>query len=171
MCDNVSEMLTRANPKLSTNVRLMTDGERVMLESFNAGKEISGSRYKNFRTYSTGTYNKDVARFWKDTEPGFAYSVLQEYDNVTVKESYDKQYETFYWSGCEYIDSLEYDEAYGILAPLWLEERIPSRFVIFRIEEPSYWNFVKQEDTKTRDLDFVQDILDKCATTLKEGIA
>lgn len=161
LCDNVSEMLLRANPKLSTNIKLMTNGVFVMLESFDACKEISGSKFKNVKTYSKGNYKKDVARFWKNIEPGFAYNVLQEYDDISVKTSFDRQYETFYWSGCEYIDSLEYEEAYGILAPLWLDDKIPERFVIFKVNDPSYWEYLSKHET-IKDLDFKTDILDKC---------
>ena len=161
MCDDVSEMIVRANPKLSTNIKLMSNGNFVMLESFDSCKEISYSKYKNVKTYDSGKYNIDLSKFWKNTDKTFAYSVLQEFDNTTVKESFDKQYETFYWSGCEYIDSLEYNESLGFLAPLWIGKNIPERFVIFRINDPSYWNFVIQKGNVS-DLDFEHDILDKC---------
>ncbi len=162
MCDNVSEMIVRANPKLSTNAKLMTNGDFVMLESFDSCKETSYSKYKNVRTYDSSKYNFDLAKFWKNTDKMFAYSVLQEFDNTTTKDSFERQYETFYWSGCEYIDSLEYNESFGFLAPLWIDENLPERFVIFRVNDPSYWNFVFQNDSDVRDLDFEHDILDKC---------
>lgn len=161
MCERVSEMLVRANPKLSTNVKVMTNGNWVMLESFNACKEISNSKFKNVNVPHNSEYNTDISKFWYNTNASHAYAVLQEYDNTTVKESYDQEYETFYWSGCEYIDSLEYDESYGILAPLWLDDVLPEKFVVFRISDPSYWNFIKQTG-KPRELDFITDILDKC---------
>ena len=168
LCDNVSEMLVRANPKLSTNVKLMTDGNFVMLESFDACKEISISKFKNFKTYSKTIYNNDVCKFWKKLDKTFAYSILQEHDDISIKTSYDKQYETFYWSGCEYIDSLQYDQAYGILAPIWLDDKIPDRFVIFKVKEPSYHKYkdnsenTEETDNSTKELDFKKDILNKC---------
>jgi len=161
MCDNVSEMILRTNPKLSTNVKIMVGDDFVSLDSFNACREISSSKYKNFNTYTTSTYNADVAKFWKNTETGFAYKVMQEHDNTSMKDDYGQQYETFYWAGCEYIDSLEYNEEYGMLAPLWLDKNIPERFVIFKINDPSYWNFVMNA-TDPRELDFKEDILKKC---------
>lgn len=161
LCDNASEMLLRANPKLSTNVKIMTDGDFVMLESFESCKELSSTEYKNVKTYSTSNFRSDVSKFWKNTETGFAYKMLQEYDDISVKSTYDKQYETFYWSGCEYINSLEYQQANGLLAPIWLNEKIPDRFVIFRVKDPSYWKYIKEE-TKPNELDFKNDILNKC---------
>lgn len=162
MCDNVSEMLVRANPKLSTNVKVMTNGDFVMLESFDACKEISGSKYKNFKTYTKSKYNSDIAKFWKNTDKVHAYSVLQEFDDTSVKSSFDQQYETFYWSGCEYIDSLEYDEPYGILAPLWIDKKLPKKFIVFRVTDPSYWNFITHQNEQTESFDFIRDILDQC---------
>lgn len=163
MCDNVSELLMRTNPKLTTNVKIITNGDRVYLESFNANSEISLSRYKAFKTYSNGLYNKDLSAFWKDTGIVHAYDVLQEYDNTTVKEDFASQYETFYWYGCEYIKSLEYDEPYGILAPLWIGDRIPERFVIFRIPDPAYCKTTDRNASGSLpDIDFKHDILEKC---------
>lgn len=162
MCDNVSEMIVRTNPKLSTNTKIMTNGKNVSLDSFDATKNISTSKYKNFKTYNTSLYNKDISKFWTNTDSSHAYKVLQEYDDITVKDDFARQYETFYWAGCEYIDSLEYDEEYGLLAPLWLDEKIPERFVIFRINGPSYWYDETENGVSPKDFNFRKDILEKC---------
>ena len=160
MCDNVSEMIVRTIPKLSTNVKVTTNGDRVSLDSFDADSAVSGDRFKNFTTYSTSLYNKDIAKFWKGAA-GHAYTVRKEFDDVSVKDDFSRQYETLYWAGCEYINSLEYDESYGMLAPLWLNDRIPDRFVIFKVPEPSYCRNIT-EASRTAGFDFREDILKKC---------
>ena len=44
MLDNASEMLLRTNPKLTTNVKLMTNGNGLWMESYSADKALSDSR-------------------------------------------------------------------------------------------------------------------------------
>lgn len=161
LLDGASFMCVRTNPKLTTNVRLVTNGSDIWLDAYPAAPELSEDRYRAWRVTGRGLYNEDVARFWKGLDPDIPYTVAQEYDDTTVKTSYDAQYETMYWCGAEYISSLEYDEEFGFTAPLWLDGRIPDMFVVFRVDDPSYWRG-GDSGTPARDLDFRKDILGRC---------
>jgi len=159
--------LLRTNPKLSTNARIMTNGEGIWLESFNAHETLANESYKHFRVSPDSIYNRDLAKFYADTDYSLPYVVGQEYSDMGIKDRYSQQYETMYWYGCEYIDSLEYDEEMGLLAPLWIGEQFPDYFVIFRIDDPSYLNMKEWLETHTEndimeDMDFKRDILDRC---------
>ena len=62
-----------------------------------------------------------------------AYEVFQEYQDVSVLSQYQNQYEMFYSAGTRSVASEAYSENLGMLSPLWLNEQIPSKFVVFRI--------------------------------------
>ena len=160
MLDRASEFVLRTNPKLTTNVKLITNGEKIWMESYNATKALSDSRYKSVKVSPQSSYGKDVVKFYNKLDKSAAYYVMEEYDSETVKDNYTSQYESFYWAGCERIDSLEYNEDIGMCAPLWISDKLPEMFIIFKIEEPSY--FPPKANKKIPELDFRKDILDKC---------
>ena len=163
LLDYVSFMCLRTNPKLSTNVKLVTNGNDIWLDSYSATSELAESRYKSQKVSGNGYYNNDLSRFYKGLDKSIPYSVWQEFDDTTVKTSYNEQYETGYWCGAEYINSLEFDEELGIVAPLWIDKKLPDYFVVFKIEEPSYTNIKKYEnDNPILDLSVRNDILKKC---------
>ena len=163
LLDYVSFMCLRTNPKLSTNVKLVTNGNDIWLDSYSATSELAESRYKSQKVSGNGYYNNDLSRFYKGLDKSIPYSVWQEFDDTTVKTTYNEQYETGYWCGTEYINSLEFDEELGIVAPLWIDKKLPDYFVVFKIEEPSYTNTKKKEnDTPIFNIDIREDILKKC---------
>lgn len=166
LLDKASRMLVRTNPKLSTNVKVMTNGNGIWLESYDADKNLADSRYKSFVVSSESLYNKDLVSFYGTLDSASAYRMLQQYDDLSVKDVFDSQYETFYHCGCEYVKSLDYDEQFGFVAPLWLDENIPDYFVIFKVEEPAYVSFSSHSDSAvkaaSRNMIFKTDILDKC---------
>lgn len=157
MLDNASEMLLRTNPKLTTNVKLMTNGKGLWMESYSADKALSDSRYKSVKVSPLSSYRKDLVSFYNGLDKTSAYAVMEEYDSESVKDNYAAQYETFYWAGCERIDSLEYDEDMGMSAPLWISDKLPEMFVIFRVDEPSI-----SRPSNQSEFDFRRDILEKC---------
>ena len=157
MLDNVSEMLLRTNPKLTTNLKLITNGDKIWMESYSASATLSDSRYKSVCVSPLSSYNKDLVKFYDGLETTTAYKVMEEYDNESVKDNYAAQYESFYWAGCERIDSLEYDEDLGIVAPLWISDKLPDMFVVFRVDNPAI-----SLPSQDKEFDFREDILDKC---------
>lgn len=163
LLDYVSFMCLRTNPKLSTNVKLVTNGNDIWLDSYSATSELAESRYKSQKVSGNGYYNNDLSRFYKGLDKSIPYSVWQEFDDTTVKTSYNEQYETGYWCGAEYINSLEFDEELGIVAPLWIDKKLPDYFVVFKIEEPSYTNIKENtNNTKIPDINIREDVLKKC---------
>ena len=165
--DTPSFGLLRTNPKLSTNVRIMSNGNGIWLESFNAHEALANEMYKHFFVSSDSAYNRDLAKFYEYADYALPYTVGQEYTDMSVKDKYSQQYETMYWCGCEYIDSLVYQEEMGLLAPLWIGQQLPNYFVVFRIDDPSYlnikeWLGTHNENDIMPDMDFKKDILDKC---------
>ena len=161
--DGVSFSLVRTNPKLTTNTKLMYNGKKMYMESYASSELLNRSAYKNVSVKQNSTYNKDIANFLTGSGSQ-AYKVYQNLSNIVISNSYDNQFETFYWCGAEYIDSSFYDEEIGFVAPLYLREKLPNYFLIFRLDSPSNYNFVIDEETKKpkdSTFDFKTDILDK----------
>ena len=140
--DKTSFGILRTNPKLTSNIKLITDGsDRLYLESFDANEELSKSKYKGFKVSSNGDYYYDLYRFYNQngrrTSNQIAFDLYQRDDVNSVKELYGFQYDMFYSYGAETKPSKLYDEEYSLLAPLWIEpSNIPDYFIICRIEDP-----------------------------------
>ena len=172
--DGVSFELVRTNPKLTTNTKLMYNGKKMYMESYASCELLNRTVYKNVSVKQNSTYNKDIAKFLRGTGSQ-AYSVYQNFSNVTISDSYDNQFENLYWCGAEYIDSSFYDEEIGFVAPLYLREKLPNYFLIFKLDTPSNYNLNKDKDGNILDsnFDFKTDILDKAVLIksfdLREG--
>ena len=173
--DGVSFSLVRTNPKLTTNTKLMYNGKRMFMESYASSELMNRSTYKNVPVKPNSTYNKDIAGFLRGSGSQ-AYNVYQNFSDVAISDSYDNQFETLYWCGAEYIDSSFYTEEIGFVAPLYLREKLPNYFLIFRLDTPSNFNLNIDEETKEQKdplFDFKTDILDKAVLIktfdLREG--
>lgn len=145
LLDKASFSLVRTNPKLTTNIKVVTNGEDIYLESFSANTELSSSRFKAFKVDAGSTYDQDLYRFYQNGSfpTDIAYQVYQQFQDTAVLSSYDSQYEMFYSAGAQSISSEAYTEDIGILAPLWLNEQVPDYFVVFRLDDPAAINNLK----------------------------
>jgi len=133
--------LLRTNPKLTTNVKLVVDGNDVLyLESFNATRELSKSKYKGFKVSSNSNYYFDLYRFYNNdikTSMADAFALYQREDHLSIQDKYGHQYDTTYAAGAKANPSKLYDEEYSLFAPLWLEpSTIPDYFIIFKTKNP-----------------------------------
>ena len=152
MDNDTSFLVLTTNPKLTTNIKLIVDSnDNLYLESFNANKQLNNFKFKNYKVSSNSSYNYDIYKFYNDgTFPiQLAYELYKESSDTDVLSSYNKQYEMFYKYGAEFITSEYYKENIGILAPLWLNKKIPKYFIIFKVKGPisiyenNYNNFAK----------------------------
>ena len=160
--DGVSFSLVRTNPKLTTNTKLMYNGKKMYMESYASDPLLNRMAYKNVSVKQNSTYNKDIASFLTGSGSQ-AYKVYQNLSDIVISDSYDNQFETLYWCGAERIDSSFYSEKIGFIAPLYLREKLPNYFLIFRINTPSNYNLNIDNNGNVLDssFDFKTDILDK----------
>jgi hypothetical protein len=171
--DGVSFALVRTNPKLTTNTKLMYNGKKMYMESYASSELMNRSVYKNVSVKQNSTYNKDISNFLLGSGVQ-AYNVYNNFSNVAISDSFDNQFETLYWCGAEYIDSSFYSEEIGFVAPLYLREKLPNYFLIFRLDTPSNYNLnIENGKIKDSTFDFKTDILDKAVLLktfdLREG--
>ena len=168
--DKASYSIIRTNPKLTGNVKLVSNGEDLYLESFSANTQLATSTFKAFKLSGKETYDTDVFKFFQlgKFPTDLAYEVFQEYQDVSVLSQYQNQYEMFYSAGTRSVASEAYSENLGMLSPLWLNEQIPNKFVIFRIDNPAAVNNINQSlqnvnsaDAQTS-ISFTKNVLENC---------
>ena len=137
LLDNASYGIIRTNPKLTGNVKVVSDGIDIYLESFSANTELSSQRFKAFKVDETSTYDQDVFRFFNNGKVPIAsaYEIGQEYEDTAILANYRNQYEMLYCAGTRSVASESYSQSLATLAPLWLNKQIPNSFVIFRLDK------------------------------------
>ena len=155
--DDVSFQILRTNPRLTTNTKLMYDGENLYMDSYQATPLLSTLKYKHHRVWKTGLFNRDLRNFLLGTNTA-AYEVGQNVSDTIVLNNFDNQFENMYWCGVESINSNVYPQEMGCIAPLYLRKKRPNYFVIFKIDNPSNTNLVGSTDLK---YDFYYDVLKK----------
>lgn len=136
---NNSKPLLRTNPRLTGNIKLVTDSsDNIYLESINANKELSDSRYKRYGVSPDSDYSFDVSRFFNDNKTPYdmVYETKRNASDLSVLESYDLQYEEDYQYGVRFNTSKLYDENFRIFAPIQIDTNIPKLFVIYRVASP-----------------------------------
>ena len=146
LLDKSSYSIIRANPKLTANVKLISNGSDLYLESFSANTELASSTFKSFKISGKDTYDRDVWKFFQGGKfpANLGYEVFQEFEDVSVLSQYQNQFEMFYSAGTRSVSSNSYSEDLGMLAPIWLNEQIPNNFVIFRIDNPAAVNNINE---------------------------
>lgn len=147
LLDKSSFALIRTNPKLTTNVKVIVDTKGgIFLESINANDELAKSNYKGFRVSPNTSYEFDLHNFYNKgkTPPEIIFENEVRYSDSSILNTYNQQYETTYIMGSEAINSKIYDEEFGVFAPIWLEENIPSHFIILRVDGPVLDNSVDE---------------------------
>ena len=168
--DDVSFQILRTNPKLTTNTKLMYDGENLYMDSYSAVPLLSTMEYKHHRVWKTGLFNRDIRNFLLGTNTA-AYAVGQSVKDTIILDNYDDQFENMYWCGVESINSKVYPQEMGCIAPLYLRKKRPNYFVIFKIENPANTN--TNPETNDMDFKFNTDIQNKMqivkAFDLREG--
>lgn len=159
--DDVSFQILRTNPKLTTNTKLMYDGENLYMDSYGVTPLLSTMQYKHHRVWKTGLFNRDIRNFLLGSNTA-AYEVGQIASDTVMQESFDNQFETIYWCGTESINSDIYPQEMGCIAPLYIRKKLPNYFVIFKIENPANTNMSpKTNDGKGVNIDFFRDVKSK----------
>jgi len=139
--DDKSFAILRTNPKLTSNIKVLVDSiGNIFLSAFRANKELSNITYQKFDIKESGIYSIDIANFYKGMPLTQRYDVLRTISDSTVYSDYEFQYEDQYQYGAIQNNTKLYGEQYRIFAPIWIEKKIPTKFVLYRIEGTDYKN-------------------------------
>lgn len=166
--DDVSFQLVRTNPKLTTNTKLMYDGENLYMESYDAAPILSTMEYKHHRVWKTGLFNRDIRNFLLGSNDA-AYAIGQNVENTVVLKNFDNQFENMYWCGVESINSDRYPQEMGCIAPLYLRKKRPNYFVVFKITNPSNFNMTSGDMKFEFDKDILKNANIVKSFDLREG--
>lgn len=142
LLDNASFGIIRTNPKLTTNVKVTyTSDSQIFLNSIDASFELNKSDFKNYKTSSESDYHWDLWRFWKkgNTPNTITHGLGDVADPTQIQSDYSFQYDLTYAMGAKYENSRFYEEEFSYFAPLWLNRTLPEKFMIFRIDNPSFF--------------------------------
>ena len=115
--DDVSFQVLRTNPKLTTNTKLVYDGENLYMDAYPAAPILTTMEYKCHRVWKTGLFNRDIRNFLLGSNTA-AYEVGQNVRDTIILDNFDNQYENMYWSGVESVNSDRYPQEMGCIAPL-----------------------------------------------------
>lgn len=168
--DDVSFQILRTNPKLTTNTKLVYDGESLYMDAYPATPLLSTTEYQHHRVWKNGLFNRDIRNFLLGTSNA-AYMVGQSVSDTMLLTDFDDQFETLYWCGAEAVNSKHYPQELGFVAPLYLRKKRPNYFVIFRIDTPANTN--TNPETNDTTYDFVRDVQNRAKIVktfdLREG--
>lgn len=153
--DDVSFQLARTNPVLTTNTKLMYDGENLYMEAYPAAPLLTTLNYKHHRVWKSGLFNRDIRNFLLGTGDT-AYTPGGDTQDTIVLNDFDGQFERMYWCGVEAINSDVYPQEMGCVAPLYLRKKRPNYFVIFKIDTPANTNLTS--DVLDMTFDFKSDV-------------
>lgn len=137
--DNVSKPLFRTNPKLTTNIKLVTnEADQIFLESIDATKELAAVEYKRFEISKDGSYAQDLQQFFARNKAtnDIIYATKRDVSDLSVLSTFDLQMEETYQYGATANYSKLHDEDFRIFAPIWLDVNVPKMFVIFKVKNP-----------------------------------
>jgi len=130
----------RCNPRISGNLKISVDSnQNIWLNSIDSNSEMSKNQYKGYRITDDSNFSQDVYSFFDrgKTPSNFIFGLKNE-DRVRDSQanSLEDQYSGFYDMGVSPLVSSLYSESFSYLAPMWMGEKIPKYFVIFRIDDP-----------------------------------
>lgn len=130
--------LVRANPALTTNVKLVVDTNyNLYLESYNSNPELSDKRFKKYLITANSFLSQRIASFYKDIPTDIAFEVRNLTQSDAIQVDYDYQYDDLYYSGPRNVEDTRYQEEFQYNTTLKLcPKNLPKYFFIFRVDGP-----------------------------------
>lgn len=137
--DDISFGILRTNPKLTTNVKLVVNSNgSLYMDSMESNTALSNTSFKKVPINPSGAYSLDISRFYNELPVNLRYEILRQDSDLSVFADYAKQYENQYQYGASFNSTKLYDEQYKFFAPIWLDKKVPSKFVIYRVDGTDY---------------------------------
>jgi hypothetical protein len=131
--------LLRTNVGLTTNIKVIVDSSyNLHLDSIDSISELSLAKYKKFSFSKDKFYDDLLSSFWNGLNIELSFKIKYEEDNTLMTTDFQYQYDELYQYGAKNIVSNKfYKEEFEYFAPLYVNKsKIPSNFIIFRIDGP-----------------------------------
>lgn len=139
---NGSISLLRANPALTTNVKIVVDSSyNLYLESYSANLELSNKKYKKYLINSDVFISERIASFYKNLPSDIAFDVKNDIKSDTIQNTYLNQYDDIYYSGPRNVEDTRYIEEFQYNTTLKIDpNNLPKYFFIFRVDDPGVYD-------------------------------
>lgn len=142
--------ILRTNVGLTTNVKIVVDSNyNLFLDSIESNSNLSNDRYKRFRFTSKNYYDELVPLFFKKTPVDVSYDIKYDGDSNLMSNDFSNQYDEIYEYGARnIIANKNYNEEFEYFAPLYISKlKIPSHFIVFRVDGPGVELMTKENIT------------------------
>jgi len=134
---DTSYMLMRTNPKFTGNIKLSIDtSNNLYLDTFKISDILNNKKYRKQQVSANSVLSGDIRRVFKDMPLGELYRLDAEdtLDITLPRTDVFRQYDLNYSYGARlFLDDL-YDDDYALVAPIWINNKLPDYFAIFRID-------------------------------------
>jgi hypothetical protein len=131
--------ILRTNVGLTTNIKVMVDSSyNLSLDSIESNSDLSLDKYKKVKFIKTNYYDELIPYFYKNTPSDIAFDIKYDGDVDAMYDDFSKQYDEIYQHGARnIINNKNYTEEFEYFAPLYIGvQKIPSNFIIFRVDGP-----------------------------------
>lgn len=139
LSQNSSKLMLRTNPKLTGNIKIVVDSkDNIFLDTFGVSEFLQKSEYRKYPVSGNGVLSFDIYSAFNSVPQGELYKIGTNTTDIKYPLIYDnlyQQYNDVYCYGAKTLSDNLYPENYSILAPLWIEDKIPDYFVIFSLDE------------------------------------
>ena len=134
--DEASYLLMRTTPKFTGNIVINVDtSNNIFLDTFKVSDILSNKLYRRQKVSGNSVLSNDIRNVFYSLPLGELYRLDK--DNplsiATPKTEYKDQFNTTYNYGARLLKDELYIEDYGVLAPLWLNSKLPDYFAVFRL--------------------------------------
>lgn len=129
--------LLRANPALTTNVKLVVDRKyNLFLESYSANITLSDEKYKYYRINSESFISQKIASFFYSLPSEIAFDTANTISSNSIQDDFEYQYDDIYYSGPRIVEDIRYDEEFQYNTTLKIDPlKLPKYFFIFRVDD------------------------------------
>jgi hypothetical protein len=106
LLNNVTNLLLRTNPLLSSNVKLTIIGEdEFELNSYDADEILLNKRYKRFKLNPNSKLGFNLFKFWEGTSKEVIFKTYKPNNLSSVTKNPENQNFSFYEYGAERLNS------------------------------------------------------------------
>lgn len=131
-----SHLILRTNPKLTGNIKLIVnENNEMFLDTFKISDALSNKKYRKQKISANSIFSGDIRNVFSSLPLGELYRI-DEQDTLDIKlpkTELKKQYSITYNYGASLLGDELYEEDNILLAPLWINQKLPDYFSIFRL--------------------------------------
>jgi len=134
--DEASYLILRTNPKFTGNIKIrVNEDNKIYLDTFQISDTLSNRRFRKQQVSGNSVLSSDVRNVFSSLPQGEIFKMDKDtfYSTAIPKTEYKDQYNTAYNYGARLIKDELYSEDNGILAPLWINSKLPDYFAVFRL--------------------------------------